>query len=145
MKPWMRRVRAAVVLGLAWAVVWGPVAVVVGLIIDPDGSMDEMWIAAGAYAGFIGGVVFSMLLAAVARRRTLRELSLARVAAWGAAAGVLVGTVPFLLGTPAAGVSLWALGGAIIGSITVLSAASAAGSLALARRGETRELPAGRE
>lgn len=145
MRPWMKRVRAALVMGLMWAVVWAPVAVVVGLVIDPDGSMDEMWVAVGAYAGFIGGVVFSMILAAATRRRTLGELSIARVAGWGAAAGLLVGSLPFLLGTPAAGVPLWALGGAIVGSITVLSAASAAGSLALARRGDTRKLPPPRE
>lgn len=145
MRPWMKRVRAALMMGLMWAVVWAPVAVVVGLAIDPDGSMDEMWVAAGAYAGFIGGVVFSMILAAATRRRTLGELSIARVAGWGAAAGLLVGSLPLLLGTPAAGVPLWALGGAIVGSITVLSAVSAAGSLALARRGDTRKLPAPRE
>ena len=144
MKRWVKRVRAAVVLGLVWAAVWAPVAVLVGLIIDPDGSMDEMWVAIGAYPGFVGGVVFSIVLATAARRRTLAELSLPRVAMWGAAAGLLVGSLPFIFGTPAVGIPLWVLGATVIGSMTLLSAASAAGSLALARRGETRELPAPR-
>lgn len=48
MKEWPRRIRGAVVMGLTWAVVWAPVAVLVGLILDPDGSMDEMWPAIGS-------------------------------------------------------------------------------------------------
>lgn len=141
---WLKRVRAAVVMGLVWAAVWAPAAVLVGLVIDPDGSMDEMWVAIGAYPGFVGGVVFSIVLAIAARRRTLGELSLPRVALWGAGAGVIVGSLPFLFGTLAVGTPLWVLGATVIGSITLLSAASAAGSLALARRAEVRELPAAR-
>lgn len=131
-------------MGLTWAVVWGPVAVLIGLFVDPDGSMDEMWVAIGAYPGFLGGVAFSAVLAIAARRRRLDELSLARVAAWGAAAGLLVGSIPFVLGDPDSERPLWLLAGVVIGSITLLSAASAAGSLALARTAERRErLPSG--
>jgi peptidoglycan/LPS O-acetylase OafA/YrhL len=139
MKKWLRRIRGAVGMGLTWAVVWGAAAVLMGLLVDPDGSMDEMWVAIGAYPGFLGGVVFSAVLAVAARRRRLDELSLARVAGWGAAAGLLVGSIPFVLGDPLTDIPLWLLGTAVIGSITVLSAASAAGSLALARRAEKRE------
>lgn len=140
MKTWLRRVRGAVGMGLTWAVVWGPAAVLIGLFVDPDGSMDEMWVAIGAYPGFLGGVAFSAVLAIAARRRRLGELSLARVATWGAAAGLLVGALPFVLGDPVTERPLWLLAVVVIGSITLLSAASAAGSLALARRAEKREL-----
>lgn len=140
MKKWLRRVRGAVGMGLTWAVVWGVAAVLMGLLVDPDGSMDEMWVAIGAYPGFLGGVVFSAVLAIAARRRRLDELSLPRVAGWGAVAGLLVGSIPFVLGDPQTDVPVWLLGTLVIGSITLLSAASAAGSLALARRAERREL-----
>jgi hypothetical protein len=126
-------------MGLTWAMVWAPVAVLIGMVVDPDGSMDEMWVAAGAYPGFLGGVVFSAVLGIAAGRRRLEELSLLRVGAWGAVAGLLVGVLPFALGTPNTERPLWLLGVVIIGSVTLLSAASAAGSLALARLAEKRE------
>ncbi|HYR12251.1 MAG TPA: hypothetical protein VEQ60_30975, partial [Longimicrobium sp.] len=72
--------------------------------------------------------------------RRLDELSVSRVAAWGAAAGLLVGAIPFVLGDPNTEMPVWLLALVVIGSITLLSAASAAGSLALARTGERRAL-----
>lgn len=141
MKKWLRRIRGAVGMGLTWAVVWAPVAVLIGMLVDPDGSMDEMWVAIGAYPGFLGGVVFSAVLGIAARRRRLDELSISRVAAWGAVAGLLVGTLPFTIGESTTELPLWLLAGVVIGSITLLSALSAAGSLALARMGDTREGP----
>lgn len=143
MKKWMRRVRGAVGMGLTWALVWAPVAVLMGMAVDPDGSMDEMWPAIGAYPGFLGGVVFSTVLAIAARRRRLDELSIVRVAAWGAVAGLMVGVLPFTIGESASEIPLWQLATVVIGSITLLSAASAAGSLALARRAEKRDVPGG--
>ena len=134
MTKWLRRVRGAVVMGVIWALVWGPAAVLLGMAIDPDGSMDEMWVAIGAIPGFVGGGLFSVVLGIAARRRRFDELSIPRVATWGAVAGLLVGLLPLVIGDPAAGVSRWLLGGVVAGSITLLSAASAAGSLALARR-----------
>ena len=141
MKKWLRRLRGALGMGLIWAAGWGVAAVLIGMIVDPDGSMDEMWVAIGAYPGFLGGVVFSAVLAIAARRRGLDELSLSRVAAWGAAAGLLVGVLPFTIGEPTTERPLWLLAGVVIGSITLLSAVSAAGSLALARMAESRALP----
>src|SRR4051794_26810298 len=99
MTKWLRRIRGALGMGLTWAVGWAVVAVLIGLAVDRDGSMDEMWPAIGAYPGFLGGVVFSVVLAIAARRRRLGELSISRVAAWGAAAGLLVGVLPFTIGT----------------------------------------------
>jgi hypothetical protein len=120
--------------------VWAPVAVLIGMIVDPDGSMDEMWLAIGAYPGFLSGVVFSAVLGIAARRRRFNELSLSRFAAWGALAGLLIGVLPFTLGDVNTERPLWLLGVVIIGSITLLGAVSAAGSLALARMAEKREL-----
>jgi hypothetical protein len=127
-------------MGLLWAVPWAAVAVLIGMVVDPDGSMDEMWPLIGAYPGFLGGVLFSIVLSIAERHRRLDELSVRRFGAWGAAAGLAIGVLPFLLGTPSADVDVARLATVVIGSFTLMSAASAAGSLALARRGQAREL-----
>lgn len=58
----LKNVRNAVLLGLAWTVAWAPIAVLLGVfVIDPDNSMDEMWVAIGAYPGFLCGVLFYAL------------------------------------------------------------------------------------
>jgi hypothetical protein len=137
MRRWMKRVRGALVMGVLWAVVWAPLGVLLGMIVDRDGSMDEPWIAVGAYPGFIGGVLFSIVLAIAARRRSFHELSLPRFTMWGALAGLLVGALPFVLGTPSPTLPVW-LPVVFVAAVTLLSAASAAGSLALARMGEKR-------
>jgi hypothetical protein len=136
MRRWPRRIRAALLMGVAWAAVWAPLAVLIGLIVDPDGSMDEMWVAVGAYPGFLGGVVFSVVLGIAARRHGFEALSLSRVAAWGAVAGLLVGALPFAVGEPTSELPLGLLAAVVIGATTLLSAASAAGSLLIARSGE---------
>lgn len=140
MKRWLRRIRAAIGMGLTWAVVWAPVAIVVGTrIIDPDDSMDEMWWMVGAMPGFLSGVMFSVVLGTVAHRRRLDELSIPRVAGWGALAGLMIGVLPNVLGDTGGGP--WMLQATVlIASFTLLSAASAAGSLALAQRAQKREL-----
>lgn len=143
MRQWLRRARGAIGMGVLWAVVWAPVAVLIGTqIIDPTDAHDEMWLMVGAIPGFLSGVAFSVVLGIAARRRSLGELSIVRVGAWGALAGVLIGALPMLLGDT--GGKPWiGLAATVVASITALSAVSAAGSLAVARRGERRELGVG--
>ncbi len=136
MKEWQRRIRGAVLMGVTWAVVWVPVALLISMIVDPDGSMDEPWILAGAYPGFLSAVVFSVVIWIAERRRRFDELSFTRVGALGAVAGLLVGMVPFVAGSNSTNLPTWLLMLAIIGPITLLSAVSAGGSLALSRRAE---------
>ena len=135
-REWLRRIRDAVLMGLAWAAVWAPVAVLVGLIVDPDESMDEMWPAIGAYPGFLCGAVFYTALGVTRGRLRFDELSLSRVGAWGAASGLLVGLLPFvgLASNEPGGLKGLLQGALIITSFALLSAGSAAGSQALARR-----------
>lgn len=140
---WLGRIRGAVLMGLGWAAVWALVAVLIGMIVDPDGSMDEMWVAVGAYPGFLCGAVSSTVLGIAGGRRWFDELSLLRVGARGAAAGLLVGAIPFVLGEPTSEIPLWLLGAAVIGSITLLSAVSAVGSAMLSRHLALRQTPAG--
>lgn len=129
-------------IAIAWAVVWAPVAVLAGLMVDPDGSMDEMWVAIGAYPGFICGLLFSALLWIAHRHRRIEELSLPRAATWGAAAGLLVSLLPLLAAEPtgAWGLPRWLLAVVIIGAITLLSATSAVVSVALFRYAARRRM-----
>lgn len=141
MRTWLKRIRGAVLMGLTWAVVWVPVALLTSMIVDPDGSMDEPWIAVGTFPGFLAGVMFSVVLGIAAKRRRLDELSVRKVGGWGAVAGVLIGSLPFALGDSDGRTgNLWLLPVVVISSITVLSAVSAAGSFALARRADKREM-----
>lgn len=124
-------------MGVLWAVPWAIIALLIGLIVDPNESMDEMWPVIGAYPGFLGGVLFSVVLSIAERHRKVSDLSVPRFGAWGAVAGLLIGVLPFVLGTPAAENPRW-LAPLVIGAITVMGAVSAAGSLALAKRAEGR-------
>ena len=132
----LRGVRGAVLIALAWAVVWAPVGLLVGRIADPDGSLDGVWVPIGAPPGFLCGILFSALLWVAEGHRRFDELSLVRVTTWGAVVGVMVGMLPFTIGTPSAPVPPWMLGLIVIGPIAVMSTLSAAGSLLLARRAE---------
>ncbi len=134
MKGVFKRVRAALFMGAAWAVAWAPLGVLLGLIIDPDGSMDEMWFLVGAYPGVAGGLLFSLVLWGFRGQHRLEELSAARIGKWGAVAGLAVGVLPFLLGSATSAVPLWLLAGGFITATTVLGAVSAAGTLRLAQR-----------
>ena len=89
MTKWLRRLGAALMMGLAWAVVWLPIGLVIGMIIDPDGAMDEPWVVVGTYPGFLCGVIFSAVVGMGKGRRRFAELSLHGVATWGAVSGLL--------------------------------------------------------
>lgn len=141
MTNWLKRIGRAVGMGFAWAIVWAPIAVVVGTtIVDPDNSMDEMWAAIGAYPGFLCAVIFSALLGFAERDRRLDEVSLPRAGAWGALAGVVVGVFPFTVGTPTSSVPVWQLGLAIISSISLMSVLSSIGSVLVARMSRRRQV-----
>ena len=140
MKTWLKRIRGAGFMALSWAVVWAALGVLLGLIVDPDGSMDEMWFLIGAYPGFLCGVVFSAVRGIAEGRRGLDELPLSRVGARGAASGLLVSALPFVLGTPTTDRPLWFWVAAIIVPVTVLSSVSAVTSALLARTAKDRAL-----
>lgn len=141
MKTWQRRIRGGVLMALTWAVVWTPIGLLVGTIVDPSGSMDEPWLLVGGYPGFLCGALFAAVLGFAEGRRRLAEMSLSRVGAWGAVSGLLVGALPFLLGTLNSDLPPWLWGVLIIGSVTLLSSVSAVGSAVLARMAKKRELP----
>ena len=145
MTKWIERIRGAVGMVVIWVVGWSFVGALLGLLVgalfSPDGI--EATRVAGVIrlsiqASVACGGTFSVVLAIAGRRRTFDEMSLPLFAAWGAfAASVVLGLA--ILG---GGVEQFlAPAGLIVASVVVLlGAGSAAGSLALARRADDREL-----
>ena len=143
MKKCRRRIRAAIRMGLTWALAWFGVgmALLVGslLLTGSTGADVPYPLGFGAF-GFVAGVTFSGVLGLLEGRRRFDQMSLPRFAGWGAVGGLLL-TGIF--------VSAAALGGdttpldtlGVLAPVFALAGGgSAAGVLALARRAENREL-----
>ena len=154
MTTWLGRVRGAVGMGLTWAVGWAVAGVMIGAASNvtpwlPWDSFFQVFdapLTMLAIPGFIAGTLFSAVLGVAGRRRRFDELSLPRFAAWGALGGLLLSLVPVIVvitGLASAEGSrhgMWEITGAIAGPFILLSAASAAGSLLLARRAQRRDV-----
>ncbi len=135
MKNWLKRIRGAVGIGLTWAVAWGFVGALLGLSLVGPSAIGGVSLSFALY-GFICGSGFSVLLGLTEGRHTFEEMSLLRFAAWGAAGGLLLSG--FLMVTD--GTLVWLADATTIGVMTMIGAGSAAGSLALARKADDREL-----
>ncbi len=147
MKKWLRRIRGAVGMGVTWAAGWALVVVLMGAttILLPGTGLEVIFEAADdellmvmVLPAFAGGMVFSTVLGIAGRRRRFDELSLPQFAAWGAIGGLLLSLFPAAV-IAVGGASL-AQAAVIIAPVTLLSAVSASGSLALARMTEDRAL-----
>lgn len=154
MKRWLGRIRGAIGMGLTWAIAWAGVGLLIGVasLLLPGLPWDVFFevfdapLPALAVPGFFGGAFFSMVLGIAGRRRRFDELSLPRFAAWGAVGGVMLSLFPAAMvavglatfnGTA---LGLWKLTAAVAAPLALLSAASASGTLLVARRAERREL-----
>ena len=139
MKKWLKRIRGAVGMGLTWAVAWSPVGLIFAAVL---GSLEVLaYVVFGgmfAVAGLIGGGAFSVVLGIAERRRTFDQMSLPRFAGWGALGGLLLSVLLLNSGGGAGGSAL--VGVVMVSLFTLMGAGSAAGSLALARRADDREL-----
>ncbi len=137
MKRWLKRIRGALGMGLTWAAVGGGVGAIIGVVTMVLGISSAIAVqnaAAFAIMGFIGGAAFSVVLGIAEGRRRFDEVSLPRFAAWGALGGLAVSMLLFTGGP----LTLTAV--SVTGVAVLLGAGSAAGSLALARRADDREL-----
>ena len=150
MKKWLRRFRGALGMGVAWAAAWGGVGALLallGFLGLPFGAPPLGWFVvlcafSFGVAGFMAGAFFSTVLWILEGRRRFDEMSLLRFAFGGALGWVILSTFfpdlliffLFLDGR----ISLDLLGLFVV--IPLLGASSAAGSLALARRADDREL-----
>ena len=141
-----RYVRGAIGMGLTWAVGFSIVGPLLGVFewVFQGGTAPNMSDLIfgpmfGAMLGFIGGGVFSVALAVAGRRRRFDEMSLPRFAVLGAlvpslglvAFGVLDGGFEWLFTPDALGTATY---------LVLMGAGFAAGTLALARKAEDREL-----
>ena len=139
MNRWSRRIRASFVMGLTWAAAWVVAATVLARV--PGVNSDLPLAFLFAPLGFISGIIFSAVLMATEGRRQSARMSLSRFAGWGAVSGLLLSGV-FVIGAALRGGAVWGEFLLFGPALATASAACAAGSLALARRGERRELPA---
>jgi len=141
MNRWLRRIRGTVGMGLTWAAGWSLIGAIVGFA-NLSGLGGGLLVPAFtsllyAASGFLSGAAFSVVLGITEGRRRFDQASLPRFAGWGAVGGFLVAGLLVTISV--------ALGGAPslfrnLGVVGLLGAGSAAGSLALARRADDREL-----
>ena len=133
MKKWLIRIGRAAMMGLAWAAAWVPVGLLAGWLMV--GELEPEWIGGPLYAGFLCGAMFSAVVGIADGRRGLDEMSLPRSGARGAVSGLLVGALWVVL-VLSSDPPQWLLEGAVVGSLTLLSAVSGVGSALLARMGK---------
>ncbi len=134
MKKWLRRIRGAIGIGLTWAAAWFGAGLIL-LLILPVGAADVPFPLFFGLLGFLAGVTFSGVLGIVEGRRRFDQMSLPRFAVWGGVGALLLSGI-FVLATGLGGDAFL-----VLGPVFALSGAGcAAGSLALARMAEDREL-----
>ena len=139
MKKWARRIRAAIGMGLTWGAAWFAAGIALARV--PGFYSDLPFALIFAPLGFITGVVFSGLLVVVEGRRSFAGMSLSRFGGWGALSGLLLSGI-FAVGAAVRGDSVWGELLLFGPPLAIASAVCAAGSLAIARRSERRELAA---
>lgn len=143
----LRRLRGIAGTALLWATTWGVVGAAAYAVLgvrwtlewDRPLTVKEVmpYVLTGAIFlavyGLLSGVAFAGVLMLVERRRGIRDLTLPRIAAWGALGGAAVLGVNLVL--------VYLLEGLVPGDtlpvlaiMGLLGAGCAAGSLALARR-----------
>jgi hypothetical protein len=147
----LKRIRGAIGIGITWAAGWAVAGFLIGLSSNlfPSLPWDRFFEVFDAplvmlsLPGFVGGVIFSIVLGIAARRKKFDELSIPRFAAWGAIGGLLLSMVPAAL----VGAGLASADGrhgllevtAMIGApLVILSAISASLSLVISRRAQDR-------
>lgn len=145
MKKWLRRIRGVLGMGITWAAGWSVLGTLLWWTLDvlflgatTSGPAIVLvtFLATFGVLGFISGATFSVVLGLAEGRRRFDEMSLPRFAGWGA-----LGSALLCFGALAA--ESWQMPGTelvLLGFITLMGAGSAAGSLALARRVDDREL-----
>jgi hypothetical protein len=137
MKGWLRRIRGAVGMGVAWGVTWlgaGLLMMLAMLLLTGETGADVPYPLGFGALGFVAGVAFSLVVGVLGRNRRFDQLSIPRFAAWGGAGGLLFSTLfvaaVALLDDP----TFWSAWPVLAPVFSGAGAASAAGILALARK-----------
>jgi hypothetical protein len=137
MQNWLRRVRGAIGIGFTWGAAWAAVGLLPRWVFGVNA--DAPFPLVFGVLGFGAGVTFAVVLALSEGRRGFDRLTLPRFAGWGAVGGLLLSA----LFARTASLS-WGDVLAIAPTFALASAVCASGSLALARRADTRALPGSR-
>ena len=137
MNKLLRRVRGVLGTAFTWAVAWTGLGAGLGLLAGIPFNFLIPMALNGAAAGFIAGASFAVILSIAERHRTLEDLSLRRVALWGAVGGLLLSFIPMAFGVPVP----YLLGPLVINA--GIGAGMATGSVFMARRAEGRRLISG--
>ena len=138
MKQWVRRLRGVLGTGALWGVAGTALGTVGGLMASLFGGVPllgsvSVWGLGAGVLGFLLGSGFAGVLTAIEGRRTLDELSVGRAAVWGALAGGVFPII-WLLASLGSGIGTTIpIADAASGSYGALSAALAAGTVALAK------------
>ena len=141
------KIRGGIGMGLSWAVVaflLGGIPELIGNI-WPNSvtSAVDIWPAALAVPAFFGGAGFSIVLAVAGENTRFEELSLGRLAIFGAIGGALASSFPALLmifGLVSPNVPLGQITLALLGPLSVGGAVAAWITLVVARMSENRDL-----
>jgi hypothetical protein len=134
MEKWLRRVGGAIGMGVTWAAAWAVAGMVPRWLFGFN--TDAPFPLVFGVLGFIGGVIFSALLALFERQRAFDQLKVSRFATWGAISGVLLSALFTRLASLGAGDVF-----VIAPTFAVACGVCASASLALAKRAKVRELP----
>ena len=143
MKTWRERIRGALGMGVTWAVGWAPIGALFGAamgILPGFGLIEASVMGATVFGalGFVGGGLFSTVLLVTNGQRRFEELATPRFAAIGTVGGLALGALAVLSQQVLiGGMGLGLVESAVIVGVTgLLGTASAAGTLAIARRAD---------
>jgi hypothetical protein len=134
MQNWMRRIRGAIGIGLGWAAAWFIAGSVPRWVFGFNTDLPFPLVF--GVLGFIGGLIFAVVLPLTERRRGFDQMTIGRFAVWGAISGVLLSAIFARIASLGAGDVL-----IIAPTFAIACAVCASGSLVLARRAKIRELP----
>lgn len=135
----LRRIRGIIGTGITWAMAWVGLGAGLGALAGLNLGYLLRMAMGNSIGGFLAGVSFAVILSVAERNRSLEDLSLRRVALWGAGGGLAISLIPLAAGIPVA----YLLGPLMINA--GIGAGMATGSVALARRAEGRRLVSGLE
>ena len=137
MKRVLQRLRGIVGTGLTWAAAWVGLGAGIGALTGMELGFILQIALGNSVSGFLAGASFAVILSVAERNRSLEELSLKRVGLWGAAGAAALSLLPLAYGVPI---------GYLFTPILInggIGAGMAAGSVAMARRAEDRQLGSG--
>ena len=138
----LRKLRGLLGVGITWGTLWAGIGAGIGLvvgIVSPElwnwGNPILEWALGMGLYGLVSGFGFGALLSLGEGSKTLRDLTLGRVALWGVLGSAAVPVVFGFLGAFGAGTSMIDIVEAM--AVTALLGGTfAPGSVALARRAE---------